>query len=220
MERRTVEESPPERRPAKTTRSYDDERAVRGTAARWIPRSRGAVSGLLLVLLGIWGGLIPFVGPYFGYEFGSDETWLMTWDRFWLDVLPGAVLVLGGLLLLASSRRVSAGLGAWLGVAGGFWYVIGPAMSLLWDDTLGPQAPIGAPIGSTGVQVLELLGYFYALGALATALGSFALGRLSLVAAADVERARGAPAPAAGEDRTARPRRRLPLPRRRRPTPR
>ena len=28
-------------------------------------RSRGAASGFLLVLLGAWGALIPFVGPYF-----------------------------------------------------------------------------------------------------------------------------------------------------------
>ena len=28
-----------------------------------VPRSRGAVSGLLLVLLGLWGALIPRIGP-------------------------------------------------------------------------------------------------------------------------------------------------------------
>jgi hypothetical protein len=220
LERRTVGESPPEHRPS-TTRSYGDDRALRGRAARWIPRSRGAISGALLALLGIWGGLIPFVGPYFDYEFGSDETWLMTWDRFWLDVLPAAALLIGGLLLLASRRRPSAAFGALLALAGGIWYVIGPAMSLLWDDTLGPEGPIGSAIGSTGVQVLELLGYFYALGALATALAAFALGRLSLVAAGDIERARRAPADVSGEDRAAaRPRRRVRLPRRRRVTPR
>src|SRR2546421_12923996 len=32
-----------------------------------IPRSRGALSGVLLILLGAWGGLIPFIGPYFHY---------------------------------------------------------------------------------------------------------------------------------------------------------
>jgi hypothetical protein len=30
-----------------------------------IRRSRGAVSGVALILLGLWGGLAPFVGPYF-----------------------------------------------------------------------------------------------------------------------------------------------------------
>ena len=28
-------------------------------------RSRGVVSGFVLMLLGLWGGLIPFIGPYF-----------------------------------------------------------------------------------------------------------------------------------------------------------
>jgi hypothetical protein len=30
-------------------------------------RSTAAVSGLLIVLLGLWGALIAFVGPYFDY---------------------------------------------------------------------------------------------------------------------------------------------------------
>src|SRR5260370_1257056 len=34
-----------------------------------IPRSRGAVSGVLLILLGAWGALVPFVGSYFGYAY-------------------------------------------------------------------------------------------------------------------------------------------------------
>ncbi len=28
-----------------------------------IPRSRGGISGVLLILLGLWGGVAPFVGP-------------------------------------------------------------------------------------------------------------------------------------------------------------
>jgi hypothetical protein len=162
-----------------------------------VPRSRGFVSGLLLVILGVWGGLIPFVGPYFGYEFGGDQTWAMSWNRFWLDVLPAAVLVLGGLMLMGSANRVTGILGGWLGVCAGAWYVVGPSIATLWDGT----NPIGAPIGSTFVQVIELLGYFYALGAVAIAVAAMALGRMSIVAIRDVEvveQRRGVePAPAA-----------------------
>ena len=32
-------------------------------------RSRGAASGILLVLLGAWGAIIPFIGPYFHYAY-------------------------------------------------------------------------------------------------------------------------------------------------------
>ncbi len=62
-------------------------------------RSRGAGSAILLVLLGIWGAIIPFVGPYFGYTFGVVVPWFFTYDRLWLDILPGIAVFLGGLIL-------------------------------------------------------------------------------------------------------------------------
>lgn len=151
-----------------------------------IPATRGFLSGLVLVLLGIWGGLIPFVGPYFGYEFGSDQTWAMSWNRFWLDVLPAAALFFGGLMLMASRNRISGILGGWLALCGGAWFVVGPTVAMLWDGAAGAN-PIGPPAGSNGVEVLELLGYFYALGAIAIAMAGIALGRMSVVAVRDVE---------------------------------
>jgi hypothetical protein len=148
-----------------------------------IPRTRGLLSGFVLVLLGIWGGLIPFVGPYFGYEFGSDQTWAWSWNRFWLDILPGAALLIGGLMLVGARNRVSGILGGWLALCGGTWFVVGLTVARLWDGT----DPIGTPLGSNGVQVLELLGYFYALGAVAIALAGMALGRMSVVGVRDLE---------------------------------
>ena len=59
-------------------------------------RSRGAMSGLLLILLGAWGALAPFVGPYFDFAFSPDRAWAWTEARGWLQVLPGAVAVVGG----------------------------------------------------------------------------------------------------------------------------
>ena len=38
-----------------------------------MPRSRGAASGFLLILLGAWGALIPFAGPYFDFAFGPNS---------------------------------------------------------------------------------------------------------------------------------------------------
>lgn len=35
-----------------------------------MPRSRGAVSGLLLVIAGLWAGFVPFFGPYLNLAFG------------------------------------------------------------------------------------------------------------------------------------------------------
>jgi hypothetical protein len=164
---------------------------ARRTAGALIPRTRGAVCGLLLAVLGIWGGFIAFVGPYFGYEFGGGHTWVISWNRVWLEVLPGAALLSGGLVLALSRNRVGAALGAGVALAGGIWFVIGPPMSMVWNGALTPATAIGEPGGSPGFQALELLGSFYGLGALAIALSAFALGRLSLVPARDIERAAG-----------------------------
>jgi hypothetical protein len=181
MESRTIEQRPATTRPPRAAR-------------RRVPRSRGAVSGFLLVLLGIWAGLIPFVGPYFNYEFGSDSTWVITWNRVWLEVLPAAALFFGGLILLGSRSRVGGIFGGWLALAGGVWFVVGPSFSMLWDSSLGPAAPGDLPIGSNGVQFLEYIGFFYGVGALGTALAAFALGRFSVVGVRDVEYAGAAAA--------------------------
>ena len=73
-----------------------------------MPRSRGAASGFLLILLGAWGALIPFVGPNFDFAFTPDQEWFWTTARGWLEVLPGAATVVGGLLLLSSRNRATA----------------------------------------------------------------------------------------------------------------
>jgi hypothetical protein len=142
-------------------------------------RSRGAASGFLLVLLGVWGAVIPFVGPYFSYTFGVTVPWSFTYDRLWLNILPGVAVFVGGLILGPSTNRASGGLGAWLALVGGIWFTIGPVISQLWRVD-GLAAPIGEPLGPNSLQMLEQLGYFYGLGALITALAGVALGRLTV----------------------------------------
>ena len=80
-----------------------------------------------MILLGIWGALVPFFGPYFHYAFGSDQTWHYTSERLWLCIIPGAVAVIGGLMLLRSAHRTSGLFGGWLALAAGAWFAIGPA---------------------------------------------------------------------------------------------
>ena len=139
-----------------------------------LARSTGTVSGLLLIVLGVWGALIPFVGPYFDYAFGTNSTWHYTSDRLWLDILPGALTILGGLLLIRAATRSAGIFAGWLALAGGAWFAIGPAMSLTWEHGEGP---IGRPLFGTTRQMLELVGYFYGLGALIVAVSAFAIGR-------------------------------------------
>jgi MFS family permease len=131
------------------------------------------MSGLMVVLLGAWAGLIPFVGPYFDFGFAPDETWHYTSSRFWLSILPGAVAVLGGVMMILASRRHSGTLGGWLAVAAGAWLIVGPSLSLLWQD----EAGIGDPLGGTDRQAFEWVACFYGVGALIVALAAFATGR-------------------------------------------
>lgn len=148
-----------------------------------MPRSRGAASGLLLILLGAWGALIPFIGPLFDFAFSPDRAWTWTTGRGWLQVLPGAVTVLGGLLLLMSRNRATAMFGGWLAVAGGAWFVIGRALA-------GPLGigDAGVPVAATEAKRVALeLTYFYGLGALIVFLGAAALGRISVRSVRDVE---------------------------------
>ena len=149
-----------------------------------MPRSRGAASGLLLIVLGLWGALAPFIGPQIGFAYSDDAGW--TAARGWLEVLPGAVTVIGGVLLLTSRNRITAVLGGWLAVLAGAWFVVGRAVA-------GPfgLGSVGSPASASDTQRLWLeLSYFHGLGALIVFLGGLALGRVSVRAARDVEYAR------------------------------
>jgi hypothetical protein len=171
-----------------------------------MPRRRGAVSGLLIVLAGVWCAAIPFIGHYLDLVIGPDRAWDMTAGRFWLSLVPGIVAVVGGLMLMRSANRASATLGAQLALAAGVWLVIGRSLSLVWTSTWAEP-----PLGGTTTQALELLLYFYGTGVLITALAGIALGRVSARHAGDVERLTGTHAaaeatgrgPAAGRDRDA-----------------
>jgi hypothetical protein len=163
----------------------DDPLITRRARTR-IARRRGALSGLSLIVLGAWGALIPFIGPYFNFAYTPDQTWHWTSARGWLAVLPGAVTVLGGLLVLMSSRRSAAVLGSSLAALAGAWFIVGPTMATVLNI-----GDVGSPTGSTdGVRALETLAFFSGLGALIVFIAGTALGRLSVRSLADMHVAR------------------------------
>jgi hypothetical protein len=164
---------------------YGPGRGFSATRGSWrIPRSRGAVAGGLLLLLGAWGALIPFIGPAFNFGFGGPQTWSWTAARFWLEVLPGCATFLAGLMLLISANRPTAAAGAWLAIAAGTWFVIGPTLATPWH--LGD---LGVPMGGTARQALTWLLFFYGLGAAILYLSSTAWGRLSIRSLRDLQHA-------------------------------
>ena len=163
------------------------------------PRTRGVLSGVLLILLGLWGGLLPFAGPYFDFGFAPDDTWVYNADRLQLSIAPGAAAVLGGLILLFSANRAAAMFGGWLAALGGAWFAVGPSLATLWDVD-----GVGAPLGTSESKVIaEQLAGFTGLGVVIVFLAAFALGRFAVVGARERERERaGAPGPAGGTSTT------------------
>ena len=149
-----------------------------------VPRSRGAISGLLLVLLGLWGALIPLVGPYFHYAYTPDRAWMFTAGRVWLAIVPGAAVLVGGVLLLVSASRLAAMFGAGLAAAGGAWFALGTVLSPIWPaaSTLNPGSPVGT---TTLIRQVEHLGFFTGLGVVIVFVAALALGRLAVVGVRD-----------------------------------
>jgi hypothetical protein len=159
-----------------------------------VPRSRGAVSGILLVLLGAWGGLIAFIGPYFHYAYSPASAWTYTTGRLWLEILPGASALVGGLVVLISRLRPIAMLGAWVAAVSGAWFAAGTTLIPLWAH--GAAASPGTPTGGTVARVVEQIGFFTGLGVVIVFVAAAALGKLMMVAARDVR------APASGPQAT------------------
>ena len=144
-----------------------------------IRRSRGALSGFLLILLGLWGALIPFIGPYFHYAYTPDRAWAYNTGRLWLEILPGAAVFIGGFLLMIARSRHTALFGALLAAAAGAWFTLGPVLSPLWNN----HVPMGGSPASVSVymQTMEQLGFFTALGIVIVFVAGVALGRIASV---------------------------------------
>jgi hypothetical protein len=148
-----------------------------------MPRSRGVVSGLLLMIVGAWGALIPFVGPYLHFAYPPDQAWVWSTARAWLEVFPGVTAALGGFLLLISGNRATAMFGGWLAVIAGAWFVVG--------RTLAPTlrlGDVGQPLAGTDAKrALIEIASFSGLGAFIVFLGGAVLARVTIRTARDVE---------------------------------
>jgi len=155
-----------------------------------IPRTRGGVSGVLLILLGAWGALAPFVGPYFHFAYTPDRAWAYTSGRLWLSVVPGVAALAGGLLVTFATHRGVGIFGALLAALGGAWFIVGAPVTkvVVVSTSIIPGTPLAHSAGSISVarwQFLEGLGFFTGTGILILFFGALALGRFSVVGVRD-----------------------------------
>jgi hypothetical protein len=132
-----------------------------------------------LALLGIWGGLIAFVGPYFHYAYTPATAWTYTTGRLWLEIVPAAGTIVGGLIVGGTASRPVAIFGAWLAALSGAWYVLGGTLSTLW--TTGGGLAVGHPTGGTVTRAVEQIGFFTGLGLVIVFVAAVALGRFTVI---------------------------------------
>lgn len=140
------------------------------------------IAGIGAVVVGAWAGIIPFVGPKFGYTLGASPAWKLTSDHLYLQLAPGAAGMLAGLAFLGyvpgrnralywRGMAVVAGL---LAAAAGAWLVIGP-------DAYTVLRHVGAngrtlPTRSLASLVTQV-GYYLGPGVLLAVFGGMALSR-------------------------------------------
>jgi hypothetical protein len=118
--------------------------------------SRGAVSGVTLVLLGLGGGLVPFVEPYFGYAFILGRTLGYTPGRLWLEVLPARGVIVSSLLVVVTRSRLIVLAGGVPGAVSATYFIVGAIAVLAaawvratsWTVSHGPRTRVDRPCSS------------------------------------------------------------------------
>jgi hypothetical protein len=154
-----------------------------------IPRRRGAVCGLLLILLGLWGGLAPFVGPYLHFGYTPDKVWHYSEGRLYYSIVPAAVVLLGGLLAAVTRNRGVGLSGGLLAALGGAWFGIGQTFtSIVLKKSIAAGTPIlrGGETATSLHAYVETLTLFTGLALLVVFIGALAMGRFAMLAAADL----------------------------------
>jgi len=142
------------------------------------PSARMGVPAVLMLLIGAWGGVIPFVGPTFGFNADGSPSWTWNLMHALLWVAPGAVACLGAVASLGLISRFARGRGH-VGAAGagllvvlaGAWFVIGPVAWPVLQHSGGVFVP-ASPLRELAYEV----GYSLGPGVVLTLLGGTALG--------------------------------------------
>ncbi len=138
--------------------------------------SQAKLAGVIVLILGLWGALVPFVGPSFGYGMGSSSSWTWTESHLTLHLAPGIAAVLGAALMLRG-RLVTQVFGALLAVLSGVWFVVAPSLHPLWAGQ--SMSGMGGMGESALSSALSALGYHYGTGAIIAVFAAWALGSLT-----------------------------------------
>ncbi len=145
-----------------------------------VTSDRARRTGLILIILGFVGALVPFVGPSFDFGMGDTPAWTWTEGRATLHLAPGIAAMVGGLMLMRGRARDTQRLGAIVAAAGGTWFIIAPTLHPLWAT---PSMDMGGMSGmgdSALSSALSSLVYHYGTGVVIALLAAYALGSLAV----------------------------------------
>jgi hypothetical protein len=171
--------------------SYDEGRALdesampRGSATS-IDSSGTQITrtllGLLAIVLGAWGGLVPFIGH--ALNFNADGSSLWTWDlsHALLYLAPGIAAVVGGASIMLTAwigeirgmdvSRLLLPVGSLLLALSGTWFVLGPS---IWPIYYTARVfASAAPVRSFAEMVAYNLGVGVLLSMFAGVAGTWA----------------------------------------------
>jgi hypothetical protein len=134
--------------------------------------------GILTVAISAWGGIIPYVGPSFGFSADGSGSWQWNLTHSVVALVPGAVGCLMGLSFLVripdgriGRRRTSLSMAGFIAVLCGAWFVVGPLAWPVIDNTrsyfvaASPLRMLANPVGySLGTGLILAMCGAFALG--------------------------------------------------------
>lgn len=129
------------------------------------PAGRAAMAGLLMMLIGAWGGAVAYFGPDIGLSPAGARSWQWTTAHTILSLAPGAAAFAGGLMVMMGSRRLVGGLqrlGALLTFGAGGWFVLGAAVYPVFYGT--PAPGYGRVAGGPLMNLAAVAGYGAGVG--------------------------------------------------------
>jgi hypothetical protein len=133
--------------------------------------------GFIALIASAWGGIIPFVGPTFGFSADGAGSWHWDLSHAVLALIPGALGCLVALTMMApanasvTGRRLSLTTAGIIGIASGAWFVVGP---YAWPVLVNTHSYF---IVASPLRVLEYqIGYALGPGLILVACSAFAVG--------------------------------------------